>query len=188
MNLFDAFVVLFSIVEIVLDLLKKLSTAEFSLPIPLSILRAFRIFRLFKLVRSIESMRKIISTLFSSTPDGKYITWDEDWPSRYHFDDIGNAFLAIFVVLSGENWNEIMFNSHRATWDHNMDPAAPLKIPFAIIYFLLLFVIGNLLLFNLFIAILLSNFDDDEEEEAEEDDDILTPQGDKEEVPGAVGR
>merc|ERR1719478_61727 len=66
MNLFDAFVVLFSIVEIVLDLLKKLSTAEFSLPIPLSILRAFRIFRLFKLVRSIESMRKIISTLATS--------------------------------------------------------------------------------------------------------------------------
>ena len=98
----------------------------------------------------------------------EWLTWDEDQPSRYHFDDIGNAFLAIFVVLSGENWNEIMFNNHRATWDNNIKQ--PLPIPFAIIYFLALFVIGNLLLFNLFIAILLSNFDDDEEEEEEAED------------------
>ena len=231
MNIFDLFVVIFSIFEIVLDMLKKLTANSVGLPFPLSVLRAFRIFRLFKLVRSIESMRKIISTLATSLmsvgylisllglivlifillgmdlfggyyprPEFNYtgdvygevfttekLTWEEDdaWPSRYHFDDIGNAFLAIFVVLSGENWNEIMFNSHRATWDNNM--AQSLKIPFAIIFFLLLFVIGNLLLFNLFIAILLSNFDDDdEEEEGEEDDDIIAPQGDKDEVPGSM--
>jgi len=99
------------------------------------------------------------------------IQWEGD-PSRYHFDDLGNAFLAIFVVLSGENWNEIMFHSHEATWIHDTNAEFPL--PWAITYFIALFVIGNLLLFNLFIAILLSNFDDDEEvDEDEEDDEAL---------------
>ena len=55
-----------------------------------------------------------------------------------------------------------MFDSHRATWDSNTGKIP--YIPFALCYFLALFFIGNLLLFNLFIAILLSNFGDDEEE------------------------
>jgi hypothetical protein len=201
MNVFDAFVVVFSIVEIGLDLNTKASPGSFTLPVPLSVLRAFRVFRLFKLVRSVESMRKILSTLVSSLASvvylalllclvilifillgmelfgGRYphaelnytrdnfpysfeavkLNWDDrDFGSRYHFDDFGTALLAIFVVLSGENWNEIMFDSHRASWD---DTGA-----FAIVYFIVLFVVGNLLLFNLFIAILLSNFDNDEDE------------------------
>ena len=195
MNVFDFFVVAFSIVEIALDLTSRISGSEVSIGLPLSVLRAFRIFRLFKLVRSIDSLRKIITTLaesmasvvylagllglmivifillgmelfggFYPRPELQYtnatfphvwkdnsITWDEDFASRYHFDDVGTAFLSIFVVLSGENWNEIMFASHRATWDHDTDSLFP--IPFAIPYFLLLFIIGNLLLFNLFIAI-----------------------------------
>merc|ERR1719482_2172420 len=40
------------------------------------------------------------------------INWeDPEFGSRYPFDDFGSAFLSIFVVLSGENWNEIMFDS-----------------------------------------------------------------------------
>jgi len=94
------------------------------------------------------------------------ITWEEDEPmTRYNFDSFGDAFLSIFVVLSGENWNEIYFSQHRATWDEST------RYFFATFYFLILFVVGNLLLFNLFIAILLSNFDDDDViEEVEEDD------------------
>merc|ERR1719271_1556151 len=104
--------------------------------------------------------------------DNYTMTWDDSYPSRYHFNDVGNSFLVIFVVLSGENWNEIMFDNHRATFDYTyVNSTVPL--PYAIVYFILLFIVGNLLLFNLFIAILLSNFDDDddEDEEDEEDDD-----------------
>jgi len=86
--------------------------------------------------------------------------------TRYNFDSFGDAFLSIFVVLSGENWNEIYFAQHRATWDDGLQGM------FATIYFLILFVVGNLLLFNLFIAILLSNFDDDDEEEEEMEDEL----------------
>jgi len=219
MNLFDAFVVVFSIIELGLDLNKRANPdAGVEIGIPLSVLRAFRIFRLFKLARSVESLRKIISTLFSSmrsvvylalllgliilifillgmelfggryphpeynftvdnfpiwaSEDGMDVTWPDSEPSRYSFDDFGTALLAIFVVLSGENWNEIMFDSHRVSWDSNAKDDLPL--PYAIIYFLLLFVIGNLLLFNLFIAILLSNFDDEEEEAEEENTEVDT--------------
>ena len=83
--------------------------------------------------------------------------YGDEAASRYNFDSVGDAFLAIFVVLSGENWNEIYFDQHRATWDSSN--------ALATIYFLCLFVIGNLLLFNLFIAILLSSFDEEPEEE-----------------------
>jgi len=219
MNIFDFTVVVLSIVEIILDVLKKFAGAEFALPFPLSVLRAFRIFRLFKLVRSIESMRKIIVTLFASMfsvmyllallsliilifcllgmelfggsyprPEYNYtalnfpytfktLTWPESEPSRYNFDDPFTAFLSIFVVLSGENWNEIMFHSHRATWDSDTHEDKMLTIPFALPYFIGLFIIGNLLLFNLFIAILLSNFgdDDDDEKEAKEKEEADKP-------------
>ncbi|OUW49260.1 MAG: hypothetical protein CBD47_02085 [Synechococcus sp. TMED187] len=88
--------------------------------------------------------------------------YGDEAASRYNFDSVGDAFLAIFVVLSGENWNEIYFDQHRATWDSSN--------ALATIYFLCLFVIGNLLLFNLFIAILLSSFDEEPEEEEGGDD------------------
>ena len=206
MNRFDVAVVIVSLAEIVVDVISRTTNSGFEIPIPLSVLRAFRSLRLFKLVRSVKSMRKVLATLAQSfdsviylglllclmilifillgmelfggyypRPELSYtnatfpsvwrdavITWPDDRPaSRYHFDDFGTALLSIFVVLSGENWNEIMWDSHRATWDHDL--STPLRFPWAIPYFILLFVLGNLLLFNLFIAILLANFDDDEE-------------------------
>ena len=227
MNLFDLFVVVFSIVEIVIDVIKRTTGAPVSFPLPLSVLRAFRIFRLFKLVRSVPSLRKILTTLAQSMSSVFYLALllvlmilifillgmelfggyyprpelnftSEKFPnvfigdsvrpngisatemSRYHFDDIGNACLVIFVVLSGENWNEIMFDNHAASFDSNM--ASDLPLPYALIYFIFLFIIGNLLLFNLFIAILLSNFDDDEEEEEEGDEDADILPGEKESI------
>jgi len=73
MNLFDAFVVFFSIVEIVLDFLERFGTSGAVIPLPLSVLRAFRIFRLFKLVRTIESLRNIITTLIQSFKEVFYL-------------------------------------------------------------------------------------------------------------------
>ena len=112
----------------------------------------------------------------------KIITWgDDNFPSRYHFDDFGNAMLVVFVVLSGENWNEIMFDNHLATWQH--DTSTGLRIPFAVPYFILLFIVGNLVLFNLFVAILLSNFGEEEEEEEPDE-----PLADDEEIETAAAQ
>jgi uncharacterized membrane protein YgcG len=76
---------------------------------------------------------------------------------RHHFDDIFWGFVTIFQVLTGENWNEVMYDGMRTQGTA------------ACIYFLLLVVIGNYIVLNLFLAILLDNFsgmDDDPEEVA----------------------
>ena len=67
---------------------------------------------------------------------------------RHHFDDFFWAFITIFQVLTGENWNEVMYDGMRTKGDA------------ACLYFILLVVIGNYIVLNLFLAILLDNFAD----------------------------
>jgi len=52
-------------------------------------------------------------------------------------------------VLSGENWNEILYNGMHATGS-----------PVTSLYFVILVCIGSFIILNLTLAILLSNFDD----------------------------
>ena len=55
--------------------------------------------------------------------------------------------ITIFIILVGENWNEVMFDAINALgW-------------VAAVYFVLLVIIGNFILLNLFLAILLGNFE-----------------------------
>ena len=228
MNVFDAVVVAFSVLENTVDSLKRFSTTNVDFPLPISILRTFRIIRLFKIAKSVKSIRKVLGALSASLnsviylallltivtiiyillgmqlfggyyprPELNYtslnfpalfgdylITWDEHWPSRYHFDDFGNGLLTVFVVLSGENWNEIMFDNHRATWDY--DTSTGIRVPFAIPYFIMLFIVGNLVLFNLFVAILLSNIGEVEDEEIEDEEiDDAQQEGEGLDLPAA---
>ena len=59
LNVFDLVVVIFSLIELILDYQKRFHGAWFTFPVPLSVLRTFRIFRLFKLAKSVESLRKV---------------------------------------------------------------------------------------------------------------------------------
>ncbi|GMH60361.1 hypothetical protein TrRE_jg11189 [Triparma retinervis] len=85
----------------------------------------------------------------------------EDWlsiePERHNFDDFHNAFVTIFQILSGENWNAVMYDGWRATSG------------LAVIYFISLIVFGMFIVMTLFLAILLNNFGTDDEEEEEEE-------------------
>ncbi|KAK3250718.1 Caveolin-2 [Cymbomonas tetramitiformis] len=77
---------------------------------------------------------------------------------RHNFDNIFWSFITIFQILTGENWNEVMYDAIRS-----VGTAASL-------YFILLNVLGNYVVLNLFLAILLDNFGsagDEAEEEAE---------------------
>jgi len=92
---------------------------------------------------------------------GFEITWSEEdgYPAN-NFDTFWGAFLSVFVVISGENWNEIYYDQHTATstsWE---------KRGFALAYFIILFIVANLIIFNLFIGIILDAVN------GEEDDDI----------------
>lgn len=108
----------------------------------------------------IEKNLGYVSSSFPCVWSRYQLNWaDNEDPPRTHFDSPFDGIISVFIVLSGENWNDIYFNMHEATWRYSSVMAT--------LYFLILFFVGNLLLFNLFIAILISNMegsDDDEDE------------------------
>ena len=69
---------------------------------------------------------------------------------RYNFDDIFSSIISIFQVLTGENWNEIMYEAVDKTGQDAVS-----------LYFILLTIVGNYIVLNLFLAILLDNFGED---------------------------
>ena len=65
---------------------------------------------------------------------------------RPNYDDFWNAMLAVWVIISGENWNSMMYATYRTVgW-----PSA--------VYYAVCIVVGSFILLNLFLAILMSNF------------------------------
>jgi len=169
-NIFDTIVVAISLVE--LSLANGTGGA-------VSALRAFRLFRIFKLARSWESLKllmdsiahtisaignfTILLTLFiyvysllgmqfyanklAFDKNGNKDRVNGEVP-RAHFDSLLWAFVTIFQVLVGDNWNEVMYESMRAVgW-------------YSCIYFISLVIFGNIIMLNLFLAILLGNFDE----------------------------
>jgi hypothetical protein len=69
---------------------------------------------------------------------------------RANFDSFLMAFTTVFIVLTGEDWNIVMYNNVRAVGSYT------------IVFFLSLVIFGNFILLNLFLAILLKNFEEDD--------------------------
>ena len=69
---------------------------------------------------------------------------------RANFDTFLEAFTTIFIVLIGEDWNQVMYAHIRASGH------------IGIIFFVSLVIFGNFILLNLFLAILLKNFEEEE--------------------------
>uniref|UniRef100_A0A3Q2WGA6 Sodium channel protein n=1 Tax=Haplochromis burtoni TaxID=8153 RepID=A0A3Q2WGA6_HAPBU len=166
-NIFDSIIVCLSLMEL------GLSDVE-----GLSVLRSFRLLRVFKLARSWPTLNTLIKIIGNSMGAlgnltlvlaiivfifavvgmqlfGKNyqecvckISKDCTLP-RWHMKDFFHSFLIVFRVLCGE-WIETM-------WDC-MEVAGQ---PLCILVFMLVMVIGNLVLLNLFLALLLSSFSSD---------------------------
>ncbi|CAK9063893.1 unnamed protein product [Durusdinium trenchii] len=67
---------------------------------------------------------------------------------RSHFDTFLWSFITIFQILTGENWNTVMYDGMRATgW-------------ISVFFFLMVVLFGNFVILNLFLAILMSSFDE----------------------------
>ncbi|TSK16081.1 Sodium channel protein type 2 subunit alpha [Bagarius yarrelli] len=166
-NIFDSFIVCLSLMEL------GLSNVE-----GLSVLRSFRLLRVFKLAKSWPTLNTLIKIIGNSVGAlgnltlvlaiivfifavvgmqlfGKNyelcvckISKDCKLP-RWHMKDFFHSFLIVFRVLCGE-WIETM-------WDC-MEVAGQ---PLCILVFMLVMVIGNLVVLNLFLALLLSSFSAD---------------------------
>ena len=79
-------------------------------------------------------------------------------PVRLNFNSFTNSLITIFVLLTGENWNAVM-SIYVFYYGFG-----------SCLYFVSLIIIGNIMLLNLFLAILLNYIsatleDEDEEEE-----------------------
>ncbi|XP_027857873.1 sodium channel, voltage gated, type VIII, alpha subunit b isoform X4 [Xiphophorus couchianus] len=166
-NCFDGFIVTLSLVEL------GLADVE-----GLSVLRSFRLLRVFKLAKSWPTLNMLIKIIGNSVGAlgnltlvlaiivfifavvgmqlfGKSykdcvckIALDCELP-RWHMNDFFHSFLIVFRVLCGE-WIETM-------WDC-MEVAGQAM---CIIVFMMVMVIGNLVVLNLFLALLLSSFSAD---------------------------
>jgi hypothetical protein len=66
-----------------------------------------------------------------------------------NFNNLFDAIITVFIVLTNDGWSSIYFNYYRTVG------AATSSL-----YFLTLIVIGQKILLNLFLAILLRNFDE----------------------------
>ena len=71
-----------------------------------------------------------------------------------HFDNMGNAMLSVFQVITLEGWTKLMYNL--------MDSNSPIM---SVIFFISLVMFGSFFLLNLILAVLMDNFEETKENE-----------------------
>ncbi|NXL53314.1 SCN5A protein, partial [Podilymbus podiceps] len=185
-NIFDSIIVTLSLIE--LSLPKHKGKKERRKGGTLSVLRSFRLLRVFKLAKSWPTLNTLIKIIGNSLGALSNLTLvlaiivfifaivgvqlfgrsygenshkiNKNGNPRWHMMDFFHSFLVIFRILCGE-WIETM-------WDC-MVVAEP---PLCLLVFLLVMVIGNLVVLNLFIALLLNSFSADCLQTAEDDREL----------------
>ncbi|XP_053704507.1 voltage-dependent L-type calcium channel subunit alpha-1D [Synchiropus splendidus] len=192
-NRFDCFVVCGGILETLLVEMELIP------PIGISVLRCIRLLRIFKMTRHWAALSDLVNSLLNSMKaicslllllflfliifallgmqlfGGKF-NFDETQMKRSTFDSFPQALLTCFQILTGEDWNAVMYDGIMAYGG----PVFPNMV--VCIYFVILFVCGNYILLNVFLAIAVDNLaggggskkveeKKEDEEEWDEDDD-----------------
>ncbi|KAK3529403.1 hypothetical protein QTP70_031133, partial [Hemibagrus guttatus] len=177
-NIFDSIIVTLSLVELGLANVQGLS-----------VLRSFRLLRVFKLAKSWPTLNMLIKIIGNSVGALGNLTLvlaiivfifavvgmqlfgksykdcvckiaDECKLPRWHMNDFFHSFLIVFRILCGE-WIETM-------WDCMEVVGAGM----CLVVFLMVMVIGNLVVLNLFLALLLSSFSGDNLSASDEDGEM----------------
>ena len=89
----------------------------------------------------------------------EYAETQEGLSPRPNFDDLSMGFTSIFAIAIGDDWNYLMAMAYRA------------EGMLAILFYPVVFIFMNLVLLNLFLAILLQNFDEKEEPEKDKNEE-----------------
>lgn len=177
-NIFDSIIVTLSLVELGLANVQGLS-----------VLRSFRLLRVFKLAKSWPTLNMLIKIIGNSVGALGNLTLvlaiivfifavvgmqlfgksykecvckisDDCVLPRWHMNDFFHSFLIVFRILCGE-WIETM-------WDCMEVAGAAM----CLIVFMMVMVIGNLVVLNLFLALLLNSFSGDNLAPGEEDGEM----------------
>ncbi|XP_069911005.1 voltage-dependent R-type calcium channel subunit alpha-1E isoform X11 [Oryctolagus cuniculus] len=155
----------------------------------ISVLRALRLLRIFKITKYWASLRNLVVSLMSSMKSiisllfllflfivvfallgmqlfGGRFNFNDGTPSA-NFDTFPAAIMTVFQILTGEDWNEVMYNGIRSQGGVSSGM-------WSAVYFIVLTLFGNYTLLNVFLAIAVDNLanaqeltkDEQEEEEA----------------------
>uniref|UniRef100_H3A6R0 Voltage-dependent N-type calcium channel subunit alpha n=1 Tax=Latimeria chalumnae TaxID=7897 RepID=H3A6R0_LATCH len=182
-NCFDFGVIVGSIFEVIWAAVKP--GASFGI----SVLRALRLLRIFKVTKYWNSLRNLVVSLLNSMKSiisllfllflfivvfallgmqlfGGQFNFEDETPTT-NFDTFPAAILTVFQILTGEDWNAVMY--------HGIESQGGVRSGmFSSIYFIVLTLFGNYTLLNVFLAIAVDNLanaqeltkDEEEMEEA----------------------
>ncbi|XP_064213761.1 cacophony A isoform X8 [Tribolium castaneum] len=182
-NRFDCVVITGSIFEVIWSEVKGGSFG-------LSVLRALRLLRIFKVTKYWSSLRNLVISLLNSMRSiisllfllflfilifallgmqlfGGQFNFENETPPT-NFNTFPIALLTVFQILTGEDWNEVMYYGIEALGGH--DNGGMIYS----LYFIILMLFGNYTLLNVFLAIAVDNLANAqeltaaEEEQAEE--------------------
>ncbi|CAB1354124.1 unnamed protein product, partial [Coregonus sp. 'balchen'] len=144
-NRFDCFVVCGGITETILVELAIMS------PLGISVFRCSIASLLLLLFLFI-----IIFSLLGMQVFGGKFNFDETQTKRSTFDNFPQALLTVFQILTGEDWNAVMYDGIMA---YGGPSSSGMIVSF---YFIILFICGNYILLNVFLAIAVDNLADAE--------------------------
>ncbi|XP_031779373.1 voltage-dependent calcium channel type A subunit alpha-1 isoform X8 [Nasonia vitripennis] len=182
-NRFDCVVISGSIFEVIWSAVKSGSFG-------LSVLRALRLLRIFKVTKYWSSLRNLVISLLNSMRSiisllfllflfilifallgmqlfGGQFNFETGTPPT-NFNTFPIALLTVFQILTGEDWNEVMYQGIQSQGGHKKGMIYSL-------YFIVLVLFGNYTLLNVFLAIAVDNLANAQEltaaeEEQEEED------------------
>ncbi|XP_017160263.1 calcium channel, voltage-dependent, L type, alpha 1D subunit, a isoform X12 [Poecilia reticulata] len=180
-NRFDCFVVCGGITETILVELEIMS------PLGISVFRCVRLLRIFKVTRHWQSLSNLVASLLNSMKSiaslllllflfiiifsllgmqvfGGKFNFDETQTKRSTFDNFPQALLTVFQILTGEDWNAVMYDGIQA---YGGPSSSGMVVCF---YFIILFICGNYILLNVFLAIAVDNLADAESLNTDEGD------------------
>ena len=165
----DTFIIIFSIIDMATptstDTDSTVGAKKQNVSSQLSFLRVFRIFRvvrLTKILRRIKAMRLIIVSITKAVINVSYIIaiifmfilifqllGMSLLSGDHHYQSFLEAFYTTYQILTLESWNELLVEM----WPMNY---------LCFFYFLVWIILGNFVLMNLFISILLQSFSEGE--------------------------
>ncbi|KAF3690925.1 Voltage-dependent R-type calcium channel subunit alpha-1E Brain calcium channel II [Channa argus] len=164
-NCFDCSVIVGSIFEVLWGFFRPGTSFG------ISVLRALRLLRIFKITKYWASLRNLVVSLMNSMKSiislifllflfivvfallgmqlfgGRFIF--EDYTPT-NFDTFPAAIMTVFQILTGEDWNEVMYNGIRSQGGVKSGM-------WSSIYFIVLTLFGNYTLLNVFLAIAVDN-------------------------------
>uniref|UniRef100_A0A8C5SZC5 Voltage-dependent N-type calcium channel subunit alpha n=1 Tax=Laticauda laticaudata TaxID=8630 RepID=A0A8C5SZC5_LATLA len=182
-NCFDFGVIVGSIFEVIWAVVKPGTSFG------ISVLRALRLLRIFKVTKYWNSLRNLVVSLLNSMKSiisllfllflfivvfallgmqlfGGQFHFNDETPTT-NFDTFPTAILTVFQILTGEDWNAVMYQGIESQGGVHSGM-------FSSVYFIVLTLFGNYTLLNVFLAIAVDNLanaqeltkDEEEMEEA----------------------